>query len=189
MEARCVPATPRPRRADENRSVQAHRRWDESRPPLFVTGSSPRLRTIRGGTRRSRTCCLPGFNRSLIRMSLSSIASRREESNLHRVDPNHACFRYTTSSRAALRAAASRRCRMASLCSCQWTIAAQPFSGMAAARWEGLEPSSPGLEPGILAGWTTTAHAGASTAPPRELTESNRPVVRACWSHAIRPRQ
>src|SRR3954451_539229 len=31
-------------------------------------------------------------------MSLSSTASRREESNLHHVVPNHACSRYTTSS-------------------------------------------------------------------------------------------
>ena len=55
-------------------------------------------RPLGSGTRRSRTCYLPGFNRALILMSLSSIASRREESNLRRVDPNHACSRYTTSS-------------------------------------------------------------------------------------------
>ena len=60
------------------------------------------------GTRRSRTCCLPGFDRALIRMSLSSIASRREGSNLRRVDPNHACSRYTTSSRRDAVARASR---------------------------------------------------------------------------------
>jgi hypothetical protein len=36
-----------------------------------------------------------------------------------------------------------------------------PDLGHATARWEGFEPSSPGLEPGILAGWTTTARASA----------------------------
>jgi hypothetical protein len=44
--------------------------------------------------------------------------------------------------------------------------AAHHVSGHAAARWEGFEPSSPGLEPGILAGWTTTAHGCASRASP-----------------------
>src|SRR3954464_910195 len=51
------------------------------RPQRAVDGnrSNPRLRITRGGTRRSRTCCLPGFNRALIRMSLSSTARRRAE--------------------------------------------------------------------------------------------------------------
>lgn len=129
--------------------------------PAISDGSIPRPRITRRGTRRSRTCCLPGFNRSLIHLSLSSLASRREESNLHHVIPNHACSRYTTSSRAA-RARKQRRvvCRMASLCSWQGTHRRTPGYGHAAARWEGFEPSSPGLEPGILAGWTTTASRG-----------------------------
>ena len=154
-----------------------------------TVGSIPSLRIARGGTRRSRTCSLPGFNRSLIRMSLSSTTSRREESNLRRVDPNHACSRYTTSScDAASSSVASLSHGTTVELSKNDEPAAHPVSGRAAARWEGFEPSSPGLEPGILAGWTTTAHAGAPSAPPRELTESNRPVVRACRSHAIRPR-
>ena len=106
--------------------------------------SNPPLRIARSGTRRSRTCYLPGFNRSLIPMSLSSTTSRREESNLHHVVPNHACSRYTTSSRATLRAAASRRCRMAPLCSYQGTAVADPISGMRQHGGKGSNPHHPG---------------------------------------------
>jgi hypothetical protein len=56
----------------------------------------------------------------------------------------------------ARRRGETSRCRMASLCSCQGADAAR-VSAHAAARWEGFEPSSPGLEPGILSDWTTTA--------------------------------
>src|SRR3954471_5638175 len=63
---------------------------------------------------------------------------------------------------------------MAPLCSCQGSVRRAPVSGHAAARWEGVEPSSPGLEPGILACWTTTAHGCASAAPPRTDYQKSR---------------
>src|SRR3954471_16962362 len=63
---------------------------------------------------------------------------------------------------------------MAPLCSCQGSVRRAPVSGHAAARWEGFEPSSPGLEPGILACWTTTAHGCASAAPPRTDYQKSR---------------
>src|SRR3954464_15163846 len=116
------------------------------RPQRAVEGnrSIPRLRITRGGTRRSRTCCLPGFNRALIRMSLSSTASRREESNLHHVVPNHACSRYTASSCATLLVTAPRRCRMAALCSFQGTHVADPNLGMRQHGGKGSNPHHPG---------------------------------------------
>ena len=41
----------------------------------------------------------PGLQPGAHPHELEFLASRREESNLRRVVPNHACFRYTTSSR------------------------------------------------------------------------------------------
>src|SRR4051795_9548896 len=79
---------------------------------------------------------------------------------------------------------------MASLCSCQRASSRAPVSGHVAARWEGFEPSSPGLEPGILACWTTTAHGCASPAPPGSDYQKSRidfwlrPRGRIRYAHA-----
>lgn len=84
----------------------------EPTTPVWKTGMFPLHHVHESGTRRIRTCCLPGFNRALIRMSLSSTSSRREESNLRRLVPNQACFRYTTSDYATARWSSARRSRL-----------------------------------------------------------------------------
>src|SRR3954470_23236935 len=77
---------------------------------------------------------------------------------------------------------------MAPLCSYQGTLVAVPAFGHATARWEGFEPLSPGLEPGILAGWTTTARAGASAplARTNRVGSARRPFALAA-RHAPTP--
>lgn len=141
LEARHVPATPRPRRASEDR-IEAGTAVRSFR--AITVRSNPPLHIARGGTRRSRTCCLPGFNRSLIRMSLSSTTSRREESNLHHVVPNHACSRYTTSSRATLRAGSVASLSHGTAVQLSRNIRHAPDSGMRQHGGKGSNPHHPG---------------------------------------------
>src|SRR3954454_3165752 len=66
----------------------------------------------------------------------------------------------------------------------------RPVSGHAAARWEGLEPSSPGLEPGVLAVERPPLTGAHRVRHPDGLPEkSDRLLGQTSWSHSIRTRQ
>jgi hypothetical protein len=140
----------------------------------------------------------PGFNRSLIPMSLSPLAWRTGG-----VEPPPR-GRRTTRAPATPRPAVRRRPRRRRTVSSHGTTV-QLSKGSRRTRIRACGSDGEATKVGGTVGrvrtlitrvgaghparWTTTAQAGAPSAPPRELTESHRPVARMCWSHAIRPRQ